>query len=180
MSSSGTFLNFHYGLSRKSLPKPSPQRQNSSSPRLFQPNIEEMRRVFDKFDANKDGKISKDEYTLALRTIGGKNAKSKVAKAFQLVDTDGDGFIDFEEFMEVHKMDGGVKTGDIQSAFRVFDLDGDGKISAQELLEVLRRLGERSSLEACRKMVRGVDTNGDGMIDMDEFMSLMTHTMKQV
>jgi calcium-binding protein CML len=60
----------------------------------------------------------------------------------------------------------------------VFDLDGNGKISAEELMEVLKRLGERSSLDACRKMIRAVDGDGDGLIDMNEFMGMMTRTMK--
>uniref|UniRef100_A0A5B7BXI5 Putative Calcium-binding EF-hand family protein n=1 Tax=Davidia involucrata TaxID=16924 RepID=A0A5B7BXI5_DAVIN len=179
-----SFLNFQYGGSRKSSLKPaqssfSKERERSSVPKVFQANMEEMKRVFSKFDINKDGKISREEYKLAVKALGlgGRgNAESEVSKAFEVIDTDGDGFIDFKEFMEVHNMGGGVKTTDIQSAFRVFDLDGNGKISAEELLEVLRRLGERCSLESCRKMVRGVDTDGDGLIDINEFMSMMTHT----
>ncbi|XP_059623871.1 calmodulin-like protein 30 [Cornus florida] len=181
--SSLSFLNFQNGLSRKVSLKPtqsslSKQRQSPSFSKVFQPNVEEMKGVFNKFDINKDGKISREEYKLALRALGRGNEGSEVSKVFEAIDTDGDGFIDFKEFMEVHNRGGGVKTSDIQRAFRVFDLDGNGKISAEELLEVMRKLGERCSLEACRKMVRGVDTDGDGLIDMDEFMSMMTNTMK--
>ncbi|KAD7479408.1 hypothetical protein E3N88_02544 [Mikania micrantha] len=52
------------------------------------------------------------------------------------------------------------------------------KTCAEELAQVLRQLGEKCSLEACRKMVRGADTDGDGMIDVEEFMGLMTRTLK--
>lgn len=75
-------------------------------------------------------------------------------------------------------MGGGVNMNEIQSAFGVFDLDGDGKISAAELLEVLRRLGQRCSLETRRKMLKGVDRDGDGLVDMDEFMIMMTRNLK--
>ncbi|KAK2967564.1 hypothetical protein RJ640_030435 [Escallonia rubra] len=176
--SSSSFLDFRYGISRKLSRKPASQfsiakeRQRSSVPRVFKPNVEEMKRVFDKFDANKDGKISREEYNLAVGAFGREKGKVEAFTGF-----DNDGFIDFEGFMKLHNMEGGVKTSDIQSAFRVFDLDGNGKISADELLEVFRRLGERSNLEACRKMVRSVDADGDGLIDMDEFMRMMTQTM---
>ncbi|KAI3747917.1 hypothetical protein L6452_10652 [Arctium lappa] len=182
-----SFFNFKYAISRKSsspkTPPPAPPTQplppqKFTSPAVFQPNADEMRRVFNKFDKNKDGKISKEEYGSAVGLLGGKKAKSEVAKAFQVIDVDGDGFIDFEEFMKAQTADGGVKTGEIKSAFQVFDLDGNGKISAEELVQVLRQLGERCSLESCRKMVKGVDADGDGMIDVDEFMGLMTRTMK--
>nr|XP_016465081.1 PREDICTED: calmodulin-like protein 1 [Nicotiana tabacum] len=133
----------------------------------FRPKEEEMKRVFDKFDTNKDGKISKEEYKSAM-------------KMMRAADTDGDGFINFEEFMRVQNLEGGVNPTDIKSAFKAFDLDGDGKISADELLQVQRMLGEKCSLENCKKMVRGVDANGDGLIDMDEFVTMMTRTMKLV
>ncbi|KAJ0704135.1 putative EF-hand domain-containing protein [Helianthus annuus] len=172
--SSKSFFGFKYGGSKKaSIPKTVPPVQ--SSPVVFQPNADEMRRVFDKFDKNKDGKISKEEYVSAVDILGSKTAKTEVSKAFEAIDTDGDGFVDFNEFMAAQ---GGVKAGDIKSAFKVFDLDGNGKITAEELVQVLRQLGERCSLEACRKMVRGADADGDGMIDVDEFVGLMTRTMK--
>lgn len=178
-----SFLDFQYKISKsKLLRKPSRMfsrdRQNSTLGPTYQPNTSEMRRVFDKFDSNKDGKISQMEYKAILRALGQGNMTGEVSKIFQVVDLDGDGFIDFKEFMEAHKKGGGVKTRDIHSAFRTFDTNGDGKISAEEILEILRRLGERCGLEDCRRMVKAVDTDGDGMVNMDEFMTMMTYSMK--
>lgn len=136
-----------------------------------------MKKVFDKFDTNKDGKISQQEYKAMLRALGKGNMIGDVPKIFKVVDLDGDGFINFKEFMDVQRKGGGVKTIEIQNAFRTFDLNGDGKISAEEVLEVLRRLGERCSLEDCQRMVRAVDTDGDGLVDMDEFITMMTRSM---
>ncbi|XWS29856.1 hypothetical protein CRYUN_Cryun24cG0065900 [Craigia yunnanensis] len=157
-------MEFNYGaLPRKLSRKPTQlsntkerQRSNVSS-RTYQPNVEEMKWMFDKFDTNKDGKISKEEYKSALK----------------------DGFIDYKEFIEMmNNMGERINANDIQSAFLVYDLDRNGKISAEELMEVLKKMGERCSLEACRKMIRGVDADGDGLIDMNEFMTMMTRTMK--
>ncbi|MCE3216277.1 hypothetical protein HAX54_005841 [Datura stramonium] len=192
-SSTTSFLYFRYNSLRKSLSKSrrsfnlSKVNQTPSATSLahFSPKLEEMKRVFDKFDTNKDGKISREEYKSAMKMMGsstdGGNMKSyEVADAFQAADTNGDGFINFEEFMRVQNLEGGVNSTDIRTAFKAFDLDGDGKISAEELLQVQRMLGEKCSLESCKKMVRGVDANGDGLIDMDEFVTMMTRTMKLV
>jgi calcium-binding protein CML len=180
-----SFLNFQYGISRKPSLKPaqmsiSKERQISSMSKgnNFQANVEEMRWVFNKYDTNKDGKISREEYKSALKVLDKGISETEVAKAFQMIDSDGDGFIDFKEFMEMYNMGGGVKATDIQSAFQVFDLDGNGKISAEELSQVLKKLGEGCSLKACRKMVKGVDTNGDGFIDINEFMTMMAGSKK--
>ncbi|OIT35121.1 PREDICTED: calmodulin-like protein 1 [Nicotiana attenuata] len=190
MSNSTTsFLYFRFNSFRKSSSKSSPSFNLSkvkNTPSMSLPNLrpkaEEMKRVFDKFDTNKDGKISQEEYKSAMKMMGsGGNTKTyDVGDAFQAADTDGDGFINFEEFMRVQNLEGGVNPTDIKSAFEAFDLDGDGKISAEELLQVQRMLGEKCSLENCKKMVRGVDANGDGLIDMDEFVTMMTRTMKLV
>lgn len=177
-----SFLEFQYKISKnKFLRKPSRlfssrDRQSSGLLPTFIPNKNEMKKVFDKFDSNKDGKISQMEYKAILRALGQGNMTAEVPKIFRVVDQDGDGYIDFKEFMEIHK-GGGVRTMDIQSAFRAFDMNGDGKITAEEIMEILSRLGESCSLEDCRKMVRVVDTDGDGMVNMDEFMTMMTRSM---
>ncbi|KAL5541096.1 hypothetical protein UlMin_043382 [Ulmus minor] len=182
--SNASFLDFQYNISkRKFLQKPSRlfsfrDRQISGLNPSFLPNQDEMKLVFNRFDSNKDGKISQQEYKELLKALGKGNTSGEVAKIFQVVDLDGDGFINFKEFMDAHKKGGGVRTIDIQNAFRMFDLNGDGKISSEEVMEVLNRLGERCSLEDCQRMVRAVDTNRDGLVDMDEFMTMMTKSLK--
>jgi len=181
-----SFLDFQYNLSRKKyLRKPSRlfsgDRQNSGLTGVFlQPNADEMKRVFDKFDSNKDGKISQQEYRVTMKALGMEDSVHEVPNIFKVVDLDGDGFINFKEFMEAQNKGGGVRAMDITSAFRTFDRNGDGKISAEEIKEMLGRLGERCSLEDCRRMVRAVDTDGDGMVDMDEFTTMMTYTLRHV
>lgn len=60
----------------------------------------------------------------------------------------------------------------INEAFRRFDADGDGVISRSELAGVLRRL-EPSVWDTQRldKLLENIDTNGDGRIQYDEFVS---------
>ncbi|XP_021714294.1 calmodulin-like protein 1 [Chenopodium quinoa] len=156
------------------------QKSNVNKSKTYQANMQEMKRVFETYDRNKDGKISKEEFKAMLRAINGKgvtvNSDVEAANAFQVADKDGDGFIDFKEFMELHNNK--VKSKDIESAFRIFDSDGDGKISAKELMEVLRRMGQMYSLESCNKMIREVDNDGDGLINLAEFTTMMTTTLK--
>ncbi|KAF8405038.1 hypothetical protein HHK36_009935 [Tetracentron sinense] len=170
-----SILEFQYNISRTFSSKLS--RKCSGLSQSFHPNVDEMKRVFDKFDANKDGKISKEEYREVLKALQKENVKKEVEKIFEVADKNKDEFIDFKEFMKVHKKSG-VSTKDIRCAFREFDSDDSGKISAEEVRAVLSRLGERCSLEDCRRMVGGVDTDGDGFVGMEEFMNMMTRTMK--
>ncbi|XP_074576142.1 putative calmodulin-like protein 2 [Curcuma longa] len=63
---------------------------------------------------------------------------------------------------------------ELREAFAVFDADGDGKISAEELRSVLATLGDEAcSLEDCRLMIHGVDTDGDGFVCFNDFARMM-------
>ncbi|GMP38269.1 hypothetical protein CsSME_00009581 [Camellia sinensis var. sinensis] len=178
------FLEFKYNLSKtKFLRKPtqmfsSRDREFSSLLPAYMPIMDEMKQVFDQIDSDKDGKISQEDYKDLLRAIRKENEIKLVPKIFKAVDLDGDGFINFKDFVKLHNRAGGVKTTDIHCAFRTIDSDENGKIGAKEVFELLKRLGENCSLEDCQKMVAAVDADGDGVIDMDDFMTMMTGTMK--
>lgn len=180
--SSTRFLDFQYSFSKRTLlKKPSrffSKQSSGTFPPIYLPTMEELKQVFNKFDSNKDGKISPDEYKAVLKAIGKGNLLNKeVQKIFEVADLDKDGFISFDEFVEVQKKGGGVKTADLHRAFQAFDKDNDGKITVEEVYELMKRLGERCDMQDCKKMVRAVDTNGDGVIDSDEFITMMTRTM---
>ncbi|KAK0582521.1 hypothetical protein LWI29_026557 [Acer saccharum] len=177
-----SFLDFQYKISKSRISKKpsrmfSSDRQNSPLMATYQPTTNEMKQVFDRFDNDKDGKISQSDYKGILTALGQEDMNGEVTKIFGVADLNGDDFIDFKEFTEVHKM-GGVRTRDIKNAFRMFDKNRDGKISAEDILEILQRLGEGCSLQDCRQMVRAVDTDCDGMVDMDDFMAMMNRSIK--
>lgn len=139
-----------------------------------------MKQVFDMIDADKDGKISRDDYKNMLSALQKDDLIEAVPEIFKKVDLNGDGFIDFKDFMEWHKKGGGVKSLDLHIAFRLFDLKGNGTICAEDVCRVLGKLGEGCNLEDCRRMVRAVDTDGDGLINEYDFKTMMTRSMKRV
>ncbi|XP_011629231.1 probable calcium-binding protein CML23 [Amborella trichopoda] len=153
--------------------------------KVFEPNREEMKKVFEKFDTDSDGKISVEELVRVLKALDKDDSapkaevhKREAEKMMDVVDKNHDGFIDFDGFMDVHRK--GVMSCEILGAFRMFDIDGNGRIGANELFKALGRLGENCTLEECQRMVRALDSDGDGYVDIDEFMAMMTRTMKLV
>lgn len=61
---------------------------------------------------------------------------------------------------------------DLVETFKMFDHNGDGKISSVELGTVLRSLGENLSEAELKQMIKDVDVDGDGEIDLQEFINL--------
>ena len=60
-----------------------------------------------------------------------------------------------------------------REAFKVFDSDGNGFINSSELRQVMLNLGEKLSEEEVEMMIKEADTNGDGLVNYDEFISMM-------
>ncbi|KAL7231527.1 hypothetical protein ACSBR2_009722 [Camellia fascicularis] len=57
----------------------------------------ERERIFKRFDANGDGKISSSELGDALKGLGSVTT-DEIKRMMVEIDTDGDGYISFEEF----------------------------------------------------------------------------------
>ncbi|CAI5493228.1 unnamed protein product [Closterium sp. Naga37s-1] len=110
-------------------------------------------------------------------------------------DTNGDGLIDFEEFVHssLNHAGAGARDGgaggiveeaeegeeDLRKAFELFDCDGDGSITAEELQKAMRMLsGDKLSMEECRTMIARVDVNRDGRVSFSEFKGMMDGVLR--
>ena len=65
---------------------------------------------------------------------------------------------------------------EFQDIFDQYDKDKDGKISGRELANVMFSMGLSPTDDEINAMIKEVDLNNDGKIDLDEFITLMTKT----
>ncbi len=65
---------------------------------------------------------------------------------------------------------------EFKEAFSMFDKEGDGNglISAAELRQIMWNLGEKITDEEVDEMIREGDVDGDGYINFEEFVRMLT------
>lgn len=120
--------------------------------------------------------VTAKELSTVLKSLGHSPTEQELGEMIASVDTDGNGQIDFSEFLTMMARRMSEVQGeddDLRAAFKVFDKDGNGFISPQELRQVMINLGEKLSEEEIDSMIREADSNGDGQVDFEEFARMM-------
>ena len=107
------------------------------------------------------------------------------------VDINGDGTIDFDEFlgMMTQKANQHDQESDLKDAFKIFDRDKNGFIDMKELKNVTKMLGATLTKDEVDEFMREADMvrshldihladrdpfqDGNGKLDYDEFVKMM-------
>merc|ERR1711977_800555 len=115
------------------------------------------------------------ELKAAMRALGFEVKNEELKKMVQDVDNDGNGTIEFSEFLQM--MTGKMGEKDtregIEKVFKLFDDDNTNKISFRNLARVAEELGENIDDEELQDMINQADRDGDGEINIDEFYRIM-------
>merc|ERR1712072_955599 len=132
----------------------------------------ECKEAFDLFDMDGGGTIDLAELGTAMEALGFKPAKGEVERMVSDMDKDGDGTIDFKEFLIMMSNKVDVKD-DMIKAFKLFDTEGSGKVNFKNLKAVAAELGESMTDADLQGMMDEADTDGDGEINESEFLAVM-------
>ncbi|RUS71999.1 hypothetical protein EGW08_020247 [Elysia chlorotica] len=97
-----------------------------------------------------------------------------IAQMFLEVDSDSDQKITWEEFTGAlfAKDISEVTRAELEEAFKNLDKDKSGKLSREEVKNLMMELEISASEEALDKTISDVDSSGDGLIDIKEFLQL--------
>lgn len=142
-------------------------------------DADEIRRLgkrFRKLDLDKSGALSVEEF-MSLPEL---QQNPLVQRVIDIFDTDGNGEVDFKEFIEGVSQFSvkGDKESKLKFAFRIYDMDNDGYISNGELFQVLKmmvgnNLKETQLQQIVDKTVINADKDGDGKISFSEFCAVV-------
>jgi len=134
--------------------------------------IKRLGKRFRKLDLDNSGSLSIDEF-MSLPEL---QQNPLVQRVIEIFDTDGNGEVDFKEFIQGMSQFSvkGDKESKLRFAFKIYDMDKDGYISNGELFQVLKmmvgnNLKDAQLQQIADKTVIHADADGDGKISFEEF-----------
>ncbi|KAL1747116.1 hypothetical protein HDZ31DRAFT_80697 [Schizophyllum fasciatum] len=156
---------------------PAPAKPPMGGPKL----LLEVKDAFESFDRDGNGMITVDELRGVMHSLNRRPTDEQIMEMIDKVDVDGDGRVNFREFLMLMGADASVFRPDdmavdgapsaaekeVRDIFRSFDKNGDGTVSVDELREILESFGTRLSQAQAEAMINAADTNGDGVVGAD-------------
>lgn len=138
--------------------------------------IKRLGKRFRKLDLDNSGALSIDEF-MSLPEL---QQNPLVQRVIDIFDTDGNGEVDFKEFIQGVSQFSvkGDKESKLRFAFRIYDMDNDGFISNGELFQVLKmmvgnNLKDTQLQQIVDKTILFADKDEDGKISFEEFCANM-------
>ncbi|MBY5393776.1 EF-hand domain-containing protein [Rhizobium leguminosarum] len=136
--------------------------------------------LFDSFDSESTGSLSVDALAEAMSAQQSQRpGGDDLASLLSDLDTDGDGSISKDEFVAGRPSD--VTEDQAGTLFDSFDSEGAGSLSVDALTEAMSAEQSQRSEgppppppaedDQSQSLLSDLDTNGDGLVTMDEFMA---------
>jgi len=134
-------------------------------------DVKKAVRLFKSMDVDGDGELSRTELIKGLKDSDWSDVD--VDRLLDVIDADGSGSIGISEFIAGCYQWTERHVNVLWTAFQKLDKDGDGRLSAEEFSQVANDSGRFGSKRDIKKMLSELDSNGDGVIDWQEFKTYM-------
>jgi len=102
----------------------------------------------------------------------------ELADMMKSLDSNGDGVIDFDEFVTMMKKRAKERMNEdpeiqLRAVFNKFDADNSGRIDRNEVRMIMKKLAQSLTDEEITSIIDIADLDGDGEISWDEFKTIM-------
>merc|ERR1712023_142119 len=115
---------------------------------LSDEQLDEIREAFSLFDSDASGAIDVRELKAAMRALGFEVKNEELKKMVTDIDNDGNGTIEFAEFLQMMTGKMGEKDTreniddeELQDMITQADRDGDGEINIDEFYRIMKKKG---------------------------------------
>lgn len=141
--------------------------------------MQHLRKIFNLFDKDHDGRISKLELKQAFSDLlGTVLADIELEAIFRSIDHDNNGYIEYEEFLRATiDKDLLLSEPNLQMAFDLFDIDKNGFISVDEIRATIGG-GKNIPDNVMSQLLSEIDKKQDEEVNFQEFKEIMNKIVK--
>mmetsp|Transcript_13346 Transcript_13346/g.34272 ORF Transcript_13346/g.34272 Transcript_13346/m.34272 type:complete len:158 (-) Transcript_13346:62-535(-) len=144
---------------------------------LSDAEVAEFREVFDLVDKDRGGTIQADEVLELMQMLGMKPSKADVERMISEIDEDGNGEVDFSEFLQVMAGPQNLPYDkrELMVAFKALanPQNPAGTIHPKQLEEALTRYcGDTMKPEDIKRLVHAIEPRDDGLINYEEKINM--------
>ncbi|XP_067423296.1 calmodulin-like protein 6 isoform X1 [Emydura macquarii macquarii] len=139
--------------------------------------ITEYKGVFEMFDEEGNGLVKTEDLEKLMSLLGINPTKRELVTMAKEVDKDNKGTLNCDGFlvlMGIYHEKSKNQDEELRAAFKVFDKEHKGYIDWNTLKYVLMNAGEPLNEQEAELMMKEADKDGDGTIDYEEFVAMMT------
>ncbi len=144
---------------------------------LKEQEIYELREAFNIFDTESDGSISTNHLVLLMNSLKQYPTQEELNQIIKEIDVNNEGQIYFNQFLKIMaKRLKNVKEDEdkyLKYLFSSLDRNNNGLISLHEIKFIVTHSGEDISDRDIEIIMKEADTDGDGLISLEEFMTIM-------
>ena len=144
---------------------------------LNEEDICELKEAFNIFDVNSDGTIDKEKLFLLLFSLKQYMSKEELEEILKSQELGNFEQINFDQFLKIMGKRINVKKTDEDTYFRnlfdIMDRNKNGMISIHEIRYIILHSNENISEKDLELLMNSVDSDGDGLISFEEFLSFM-------
>ena len=136
-----------------------------------QQELSNLQKEFTRLDRDKSGTLSKDELEEMTHHKLVKQYNLNWCHIIEECDQNGDGVIDFQEFISAC-IDRKVLANkdDVKTAFKILDTNKDGTISLEDFDDLFNSYGGAGKdSDVWKSLLEEADKNGDGVVSFEEF-----------
>merc|ERR1711871_852061 len=135
----------------------------------------EFKEAFELFDTDKSGSIDASELDFAMRALGFEPTGQEVADMLSKTDEDGNGTVQYEEFVDLvsGRLDRKDPDQEMKDGFAMFDTSNKGYIDFKDFGRVALELGDMDLADNEPELKQIIDEINPQGINFNDFMSIM-------
>ena len=133
----------------------------------------EFEKQFINLAGNIHSSIDKNVLKTLAKNLDQNYSEQEVERLIEEIDEDGNGKIEFEEFLNTLANKSVGDENIVKQAFAILDRTDSGYITLNDLKHAMLCLGENYTNEEINEMISLVDDDQDGVINFQEFNKLI-------